>query len=440
MKSVFEVNGYAKPEGGKFDSFRDVNICPDDFNLVDEMLTSPTANKARRLRLFYENIRKPKADFYKIDRGQFVCTKRAYDVLLRIKSLGAQLFPVSIEGEAEPHYLFIPTRIGSFLDPKNSVWQHWQQTQTTASDQISSLKPVIVFEAFNADRVPTVGVFRESEDAAKRVFCTESSGSYDNEFKAVVEHRGLLGLRFELVWTEKIGPVLPKWGPTMPGDVWKTGDGRVIRENKAPIPKPRAVVAKIAILPKPAKEKKSQLRVYQLGFQDNLRLIPQSSQALSFDGRPINKSRMALMMAFAKGKARKADFFPVGEGAFVCSDRAQTECAPLEDEGQFLPAKIAGLPGKFFLYNSTNCLNCLDLKTTKWKSGIKQGIRGSIVRPAFRSERFGEVCLLKLAEENGSNLYCVERTGDRYDGEFKALVENAGLTGVTFKKVWSGGR
>jgi hypothetical protein len=32
------------------------------------------------------------------------------------------------------------------------------------------------------------------------------------------------------------------------------------------------------------------------------------------------------------------------------------------------------------------------------------------------------------------------RTANPDDGEFKALVESAGLTGVTFKKVWSGGR
>jgi hypothetical protein len=390
--------------------------------------------------LFYENIRKPKADFYKLDRGQFVCSHRAKGALEKLKDLGGQLFPVFIEGEPEPHYLFVVTRIGSFFDPKNSVWEH---TDEIDPDTEVPFEPFIEFEAFYPAKVPRTGVFRELKDGAKRVFCTESSASAKaGEFKATVEQHGLLGLDFVLAWSQKSGPALPSWGPSLPGAVWKTGDGRIIRENKESIPKQKATDSPSASRAKPKDEKEPRLRVYQLGFPAALRLISESTgkngaeELLRFDGRPMEKRWKPPVLAFANGKPQKSDFFPVGEGAFVCSNRAQMECAPLEDEGQFIPVKIRGLRGKFFLYNSTNCLNCLDPKKTKWKKRGQRGVRESIVRPVFRPERFGEVCLFKLTEDGGATLYCLERSGDFGDGELKALVKQHRLKGLKFTRVF----
>ena len=34
-------------------------------------------------------------------------------------------------------------------------------------------------------------------------------------------------------------------------------------------------------------------------------------------------------------------------------------------------------------------------------------------------------------------IYCLERSGDPYDGEFKALVEEHDLTGLEFELIWS---
>ena len=140
-------------------------------------------------------------------------------------------------------------------------------------------------------------------------------------------------------------------------------------------------------------------------------------------------------MAFANGHPQNADFFPIGEGGFVCSNRARMECAPLEDEGQFFPVKIRGLRGKFFLYNSTNSLNCLDPTKTKWDERGRREGRRKIVRPAFRPERFGETCLFKLTEDGGATLYSIERSGNFRDGELKALVKHHGLKGLKFTQV-----
>lgn len=58
-------------------------------------------------------------------------------------------------------------------------------------------------------------------------------------------------------------------------------------------------------------------------------------------------------------------------------------------------------------------------------------------RPAFIASRFGEESVFKIPEDRASLVYCVEVTGDADDGEFKAVVERAGLTGIKFELVWT---
>ncbi len=145
---------------------------------------------------------------------------------------------------------------------------------------------------------------------------------------------------------------------------------------------------------------------------------------------------------FGKSKPWKADFYFFGPGALVCSKRAIDTCAlaPLEDEGEFLPVRIKGMPGKYFLFNSSNCTNYLNEKLTVWKKSRAGTGLSQISKHVFRAQRIGEDCLFKLIEEGGVNLYCLDRTGDYYDDEFKALVETEKLTGLAFKTVWTGGR
>ncbi|MBN9689582.1 MAG: hypothetical protein J0M24_05035 [Verrucomicrobia bacterium] len=58
-------------------------------------------------------------------------------------------------------------------------------------------------------------------------------------------------------------------------------------------------------------------------------------------------------------------------------------------------------------------------------------------RPAFFGSRFGEESIFKIPEDRATALYCVERTGDADDGEFKAVVNASGLTGIEFDLVWT---
>lgn len=117
----------------------------------------------------------------------------------------------------------------------------------------------------------------------------------------------------------------------------------------------------------------------------------------------------------------------------------------MEMAGEYLPVEIEGEPGLFQFYHITNCSNVLDpdksqwhiLKASKLNKGNVETLK-ELVKPAFRTERFGEESLFKIAEDFGTRSYCLERSGDPDDGEFKAVVERQGLTGLRFDLVWSG--
>ena len=58
-------------------------------------------------------------------------------------------------------------------------------------------------------------------------------------------------------------------------------------------------------------------------------------------------------------------------------------------------------------------------------------------KPAFHGKRFGGECLFKIPEGGAHRIYCLERSGEADDGEFKALVEHHKLTGLEFTLVWT---
>jgi hypothetical protein len=134
----------------------------------------------------------------------------------------------------------------------------------------------------------------------------------------------------------------------------------------------------------------------------------------------------------------KPNFFNIGPTAFVCDEKAREIAAePLEMSGEFLPIKVEGEKGKFWIYNCTNCINVVNAKASKyWKFGPGPNDR-QIDIPAFFASRFGEETIFKIPEDRATLVYCVEFTGDPEEGEFKAVVEHHKLTGLEFKLVWS---
>ncbi len=106
----------------------------------------------------------------------------------------------------------------------------------------------------------------------------------------------------------------------------------------------------------------------------------------------------------------------------------------LVDSGELLRVKIIDKKEKYFLYNCTNCMNVVDKKKSIF-SPIGDFQR--LERPAFLASRFEDETLFKIEEDAGCNMYCLERTGEADDGEFKALVEHHKLTGLAFELIWT---
>jgi hypothetical protein len=154
-----------------------------------------------------------------------------------------------------------------------------------------------------------------------------------------------------------------------------------------------------------------------------------------FSGAPFSKKWKRIKLYVADPKHPRPDFYQFGGGCgeFVCNQRAREITGEaLEMAGELLPVSVEDEKGPHWLYNITNCVNCVDRKRSRWNSNTRL-----LERPAFHAGRFGEESLFKIPDDNGASMFCLERTGDPDDGEFKAVVESAGLTGLEFKLVWS---
>lgn len=134
-------------------------------------------------------------------------------------------------------------------------------------------------------------------------------------------------------------------------------------------------------------------------------------------------------------KLKKGDFLSImgAPGSFICGPRAYSELQDfLEQSAELLP-----LPHEsdiLHIVNVTECHNSLDRGTSEMIQ-TPSGAVTKIARFSFHPDRIPGVPLFKVPEHTGYIL-TVERTGDPED-EFKARVEQLGLTGLEFKEVWN---
>jgi len=187
-----------------------------------------------------------------------------------------------------------------------------------------------------------------------------------------------------------------------------------------------------------AKPPKSQFPNYAVLYADN-QVYKFLNTVWEFDGKPFSKPWKKQKLYIENPRLPRPDFFTFGIGKFVCNERARELVAePLEMCGEFLPVEIEREEGKYWLYHVTHCLNVVDDKKSKWRY-LGPGHSSRIIdRPAFIGERLGEESLFKIPEDNGGTIYCLERTGDPDDGEFKALVGQHHLIGLEFELIWKG--
>jgi hypothetical protein len=154
-----------------------------------------------------------------------------------------------------------------------------------------------------------------------------------------------------------------------------------------------------------------------------------------FSGRPFPAKWKPIEFYIDNPLLPRPDFYSLGVGAFVCNERARVVGGePLEMTGELFPVTVEGEKGTFYVYNCTNCLNVVDPENSVWETLGEFKLLG---KPAFFGERFGEESLFKIPQNGASNIYCLERSGEADDGEFKAIVEKHGLTGLEFELVWS---
>ena len=157
----------------------------------------------------------------------------------------------------------------------------------------------------------------------------------------------------------------------------------------------------------------------------------------NFSGCPFPGKWKRIELLFENGTQTKADFYGFGSKALVCSEQVRLWCGPFEDEGEFLPVKIKGLKGRYYLYNVTHCASHLNPKKTIWESSKAGTESRSIKSPVFHAERLGEDCVFKIPEDGATAIYALERDDFPEHEGLKTLVKRHGLTGLAFKLVWS---
>ncbi|MEO6435185.1 MAG: hypothetical protein ABIP55_05430 [Tepidisphaeraceae bacterium] len=159
-----------------------------------------------------------------------------------------------------------------------------------------------------------------------------------------------------------------------------------------------------------------------------------------FDGKPYPRKWKPVRLRLDKPRLRRPDFLNFDWKVLLCGPRAMEVVGDLlRASGQLFPVTMAGEGSAYQLHNITRMLKTvLDPKNSEFRAlpGYKP-----LRVPAFRGDRIGpEVSLFKIPQNFGGQIYCVERTGKPEDGEFKALVDHHGLTGLEFKLVWTDGK
>lgn len=181
------------------------------------------------------------------------------------------------------------------------------------------------------------------------------------------------------------------------------------------------------------------MKVHQLHTKTNLVCQPKDEKLLAdenFSGRPFPGKWKRVELLFENRTGTKADFYGFGSKALVCGEQVRLWCGPFEDEGEFLPVKIKGLKGRYYLYNVTHCASHLNPRKTTWATDKRTGLR-TFKSPAFHAERLGEDCVFKIPEDGATAIYALERDDVPGHESLKTLLKRHGLTGLEFKLVWS---
>jgi len=213
---IYQLDAYAKPSRSKFDYFAQLECKRSDGSFLNPRNFDgrPFPKKWRQVRLFFVEPLWPRADFYHIQTGIFVCTESAKRVVEPTISEFGEFLPVSIDGESAPHYIFNVTICGDYIDPASSIWECYkpfpEQLKNPASGRL-------VAPAFDAKKLKENYIFKIPKSVG--IYCQEV-------FKSLVERHRLLGFEFRLAWSDKNGAIPLRLPPDETTNfVWKRGNG-----------------------------------------------------------------------------------------------------------------------------------------------------------------------------------------------------------------------
>jgi hypothetical protein len=221
--NVYRVDAFAKPPNSRSPYYAHLMCRKSDEDFLSQANFSGRRfpGKWRRVRLFFDEPLRPRADFCHLGIGNFVCNERARRLCSSVLDPAGDFLPVSIEGEKEDFYIYNVTNCGPFMDPAKSVREYL--------DASRSVLPLVA-PAFHSDAIQDQYVFKIPEDSGRTIYCVEHPEERTKPgFKMLVEQNGLTGLRFDLAWSKRRGPVPKQDPPTFPGMGWITGDGKPFR-------------------------------------------------------------------------------------------------------------------------------------------------------------------------------------------------------------------
>ena len=140
--------------------------------------------------VYIQHLERPSSDFYSNNSGTLVATPHATEVLRPFFELAGEILPLPYQGEI--YWLLNVTVCVDAIDEEKAEYYVGS----------TGLKLHLTRYAFDIQRLPHSPLFKLPRNSMAKMFLTEGLRPPDEEFRAVTLREHLVGLRFELLWSD----------------------------------------------------------------------------------------------------------------------------------------------------------------------------------------------------------------------------------------------